>query len=77
MTQEDYDELNANVLGGKLLFSKSVTYSFLVDKKEDPTNIPLTIQSEIFNQWFVKAAIGCNKNKDPQMCQAMANLCVL
>lgn len=77
VTQAEYDSLSSNVLGGDLKFSKRVTYSFLIDKEGNPTNNPITIQSEIYGQWFVKAAIGCNKDKDPQMCQALANLCVL
>jgi hypothetical protein len=65
------------VLGGDLKFSKRVTYSSLLDKEGAPTNVPVTITSQIFSEYFVKSAIGCNKNRDPIMCQSIANLCVL
>ena len=35
------------------------------------------INSDLFNQYFTSAAIGCQTNTDPVKCQQLANLCVL
>ena len=74
----DREDLAKNVLGGDLKFSKRVTYNFLLDKNTGArNNEPVTINSEIFSQFFIKSAIGCNKDKNPLECQSLANLCVL
>jgi hypothetical protein len=38
---------------------------------------PIIQTSDVFNQYFVESVVGCSKNRDPQKCQVLANLCVL
>jgi hypothetical protein len=38
---------------------------------------PVSLQSDVFVQFYLESAVGCYYNDDPEKCQILANLCVL
>jgi hypothetical protein len=52
-----------------------VTFYSMVNSK-GPLD-PFTLNSDVFEQFYVDAAVGCKYENSPQACQTLANLCVL
>ena len=52
-----------------------VTFYSMVNSK-GPLE-PFTLNSDVFEQFYVDAAVGCKYENSPQACQTLANLCVL
>lgn len=57
------------------ILASQITYQDFVNKTDESK--PVVENSDVFNQLFAKAALGCKFQSDPQQCQVLANLCVL
>lgn len=45
-----------------------------IDRDESTT---IARYSDVFDYYYLQSAVGCKYNQDQQMCQVLANLCVL
>ena len=55
---------------------EKVTY-FNLKKANGEDDGEQTVDSEVFKQFYLRAAVGCQIHQDQEMCQVLANLCVL
>jgi hypothetical protein len=74
---KDFTALEQVVKGSEIALAEEIRYYSLIDKNGKLKEKPDPFKSSIFVKWFVRASIGCWKDQDPQMCQVLANLCVL
>lgn len=71
------DKSNLDV-GFSLVDARSITYySVKNTNNEDNLETTTLAYSDIFNHYYLYAAIGCQVEKNPRKCQILANLCVL
>ena len=82
VAKEDEKALEGVIQGGDLSRAKAMRFRSVVDedgqfKSRYNDWKPQEVNSEVLNQHFTLSAIGCWKYGNPEMCQALANLCVL
>jgi hypothetical protein len=52
-----------------------VTYYSIINSRGSVD--PDSVNSDIFRQFYIAAAVGCKYRQEPKACQNLANLCVL
>lgn len=82
--KSDEDLLELVIPGGDLEGARSLTFRSRVDADGTFESTQANwkaeageINSQVLGDYFVRSALGCWKYKNPEMCQALANLCVL
>ena len=82
VSEDDRRALEGVVQGGDLEKSDVMRFRSVVDEEGELKSRyadwkPQEVNSEVLRQQFRLSAVGCWKHGRPQMCQALANLCVL
>lgn len=78
VSNTDYNEVTASLPGQQLISARSLTFRDVVSSDGSAklsTSDP--VESDLFGRYLVESAVGCTFYQQPQMCQLLANLCVL